>query len=82
MIAAPGHTDQWAQRLKREFDIDIKTYSECGGAVKVIARIEDPEVIAKIMRTWKGSAGNSVPPSRVACDSTARIYLQKVSDTH
>ena len=39
----------WAQRLKRVFNIDIETCSECGGAVKVIACIEDPEVIAKIL---------------------------------
>ncbi len=38
----------WAQRLKRVFDIDIETCSECGGAVKVIACIEDPVVIDKI----------------------------------
>ena len=29
----------WAQRLKRVFNIDIETCSECGGAVKVIACI-------------------------------------------
>ena len=39
----------WAQRMKRVFNIDIETCSECGGAVKVIACIEDPEVIAKIL---------------------------------
>ncbi len=38
----------WAQRLKRVFNIDIETCSECGGAVKVIACIEDPVVIEKI----------------------------------
>jgi rRNA maturation protein Nop10 len=27
----------WAQRLKRVFNIDIKTCPECGGAMKVIA---------------------------------------------
>ena len=27
----------WAKRLKRVFNIDIETCSECGGAVKVIA---------------------------------------------
>ena len=32
----------WAQRLKRVFDIDIETCSECGGDVKIIASIEDP----------------------------------------
>jgi len=39
----------WAQRLKRVFNIDIETCSACGGAVKVIACIEDPVVIKKIL---------------------------------
>ncbi len=39
----------WAQRLKRVFNIDIETCSKCGGAVKVIACIEDPMVIDKIL---------------------------------
>jgi hypothetical protein len=48
-FTAPGHPDQWAQRLKRVFNIDIETCSECGGAVKIIASIEDPAVIRKIL---------------------------------
>ena len=39
----------WAQRLKRVFDIDIKTCSECGSDVRIIACIEDPVVISKIL---------------------------------
>ncbi len=39
----------WAQRLKRVFNIDIDTCSDCGGAVKVIACIEDPVIIEKIL---------------------------------
>jgi hypothetical protein len=39
----------WAMRLKRVFNIDIETCSECGGAVKIIASIEDPAVIKKIL---------------------------------
>lgn len=39
----------WAQRLKRVFQIDIETCSACGGAVKVIACIQDPAVIDKIL---------------------------------
>ena len=39
----------WAQRLKRVFGIDIETCRECGGTVKVIACIEDPVVIEKIL---------------------------------
>ena len=39
----------WAQRLKRVFNIDITICSRCGRAVKVIASIEDPLVIKKIL---------------------------------
>ena len=39
----------WAQRLKRVFRIDIETCEDCGGAVRVIACIEDPVVIEKIL---------------------------------
>ena len=39
----------WAQRLKRVFKIDIETCSECGGDVRIIASIEDPAVIQKIL---------------------------------
>ncbi|MCP4826340.1 MAG: IS91 family transposase, partial [Shimia sp.] len=39
----------WAQRLRRVFNIDIETCSKCGGAVKVIACIEDPRIIDKIL---------------------------------
>ena len=39
----------WAQRLKRVFGIDIETCSACGGALRIIACIEDPAVIKKIL---------------------------------
>jgi hypothetical protein len=39
----------WAKRLKRVFNIDIETCSECGGDVRIIASIEDPVVIRKIL---------------------------------
>jgi len=35
--------------LKRVFDIDVTTCCECGGDVKIIASIEDPVVIEKIL---------------------------------
>ena len=46
----------WAQRLKRVFNIDIETCVECGGVVKVIACIEDPVVIKKILAHLKEKA--------------------------
>ena len=39
----------WAQRLKRVFRIDVETCEQCGGAVKIIASIEDPAVVNKIL---------------------------------
>jgi hypothetical protein len=39
----------WMQRLKRVFAIDIETCPECGGKLRVIASIEDPPLIAKIL---------------------------------
>jgi Putative transposase len=39
----------WARLLKRVFDIDIERCPNCGGALKIIAAIVDPAVIAKIL---------------------------------
>ena len=47
--AAQSTRMTWAQRLKRVFNIDIETCPECKGKVKVIASIEDPQVIKKIL---------------------------------
>ena len=50
----------WAQRLKRVFDIDIETCAECGGDVKIIASIEDPVVIQKILAHLDDNATSAV----------------------
>lgn len=39
----------WAQRLKRVFAIDIEKCPECGGKLRVIACIEDPLLIRRIL---------------------------------
>lgn len=55
----------WAQRLKRVFNIDVETCSECGGTIKIIASIEDPAVIAKILAHLNektSSAGTGLLP--------------------
>ena len=39
----------WMQRLKRVFSIDIETCPKCGGTPHVIARIEDPDVVATVL---------------------------------
>jgi len=47
----------WAQRLKRVFKIDIETCAACGGAVKIIACIEEPATIKKILSHLKKKTG-------------------------
>ena len=39
----------WAERLKRVFNIDITLCPRCGGTLRVIAEITDPDVIQKIL---------------------------------
>ncbi len=39
----------WARLLARVFNIDVETCSKCGGKMKIIAAIEDPKVIRKIL---------------------------------
>ena len=38
-----------AQRLKRVFSVDIEVCGLCGGSVRVIACIEDQEIIDRIL---------------------------------
>ena len=46
----------WARRLKRVFSIEIEICSECGGDVRIIASIEDPIVIQKILAHLENTA--------------------------
>ena len=46
----PSMAITWAQRLKRVFKIDVATCRVCGSAAKVIACMEDPAVISKILK--------------------------------
>ncbi|MGI8843407.1 MAG: transposase [Gemmatimonadaceae bacterium] len=56
----------WAQRLKRVFAIDIESCRQCGGRLRVIASIETPSVIARILEHLGRDAESYHPahPSR------------------
>ena len=76
----------WAQRLKRLFNIDVETCRACGGTAKVIACIEDPVVIDKILTHLNEKAlpikAPSLPESRAPLQigwtlghrATSRLY--------
>ena len=40
---------RWAQRLKMVFRIDIEPCERCGGTVRIIASLSDPEIIGRIL---------------------------------
>ena len=46
-------TMTWGKKLKRIFNIDIEICEKCQGHVKIIACIEDPVVIDKILAHLK-----------------------------
>jgi hypothetical protein len=52
----------WAQRLKRAFAIEIETCRACGGRLRVIASIEAPAVIERILEHL-GRDTESVDPA-------------------
>jgi hypothetical protein len=47
-------SSDWAQRLKRLFNIDIEVCDRCVGSVKVIACIESKDVIDSILAHLRG----------------------------
>jgi hypothetical protein len=57
----------WAQRLKRVFSIDVETCVRCGKAVRVIASIEEPALIERILAHVRAKGESSAallgPPS-------------------
>lgn len=60
----PSHVAMsWARRLKRVFGIEIEACAGCGGRLRIVASIEEPVVIARILSHLE----------RTACD---RVRLQ------
>lgn len=59
------HTSMtWAQRLKRE------TCRRCGGKLKVIASIEDPALIERILAHLEQRSGTEPPCARLTAAAT------------
>jgi len=74
----------WAQRLKRVFNIDIEVCGRCGGSVKVIACVEDQDIIDRILAHLREKEQNApslpllTPPSR-APPETLPLFAGKES---
>ena len=53
----------WAKRLKRAFNIDMNTCEACGGAAKVIACVDNPIAIDKILMHLESHKSHQTIPS-------------------
>jgi hypothetical protein len=51
----------WARRLKRVFGIEIERCARCGGRLRVIASIEEPELIERILAYRRERGEQDVP---------------------
>jgi hypothetical protein len=77
----------WARLLKRVFDIDIDHCPNCAGALKIIAAIEDPPVILRIL-THLGLPTRAPPraPARrfdlfqAVCSSSQDRFCNRADD--
>ena len=66
--------------MKRDFNIDIETGGHCGAAVNIIACIEDPAAIEKLLTHPNKKAAGAKParvpesraPQAVRCDGPLR----------
>ena len=80
---APAARLGWARLLKRVFDLDLEHCPQCGGEFRIIAAIEEPEVIARIL-THLGLPARAPPRSPAAATAfsgglilKARTALQR-----
>ncbi len=62
----------WAQRLKRVFRIDIERCERCGGKVRIIASIADPQVIGRILSHLEPTEQARGSPADLATAHRAR----------
>jgi hypothetical protein len=46
----------WARRLKRVFGVEIECCARCGGQLTIIASIEEPQLLAKILSHLESAA--------------------------
>ena len=63
-VAVPEATLTWAERLKRVFGIEITTCPHCGGRLRVIADVTDPDAIERILEHVRREGLPRAPPAR------------------
>jgi hypothetical protein len=54
---------RWADLLQRVFSVDVLACPNCGGRMRVLATIDDPRVVQRIL-SHLGLLGDAGPPPR------------------
>jgi hypothetical protein len=65
----------WARRLKRVFGIEIERCAGCGGRLQVIANIEEPEVIERILAHLRERGEEAAPTVSVGARAPPQASL-------
>ncbi len=68
------HYISWSRLLRRMFDIDVEKCPNCGGQIKIVAAIEEPGVIKKIL-THLGLSPHPPPKSPARYDPFAEADI-------
>ena len=55
----------WAEVLRRVFGVEITVSPHCGGKLRVIADVTDPDVIARVLEHVSRVGLPRAPPSRM-----------------
>ena len=75
--ALSGAAMTWMQRLRQIYDIDVSVCPNCGGDLKVLAVITEPQVIASILAHHRWRPEHSfihlTRKRRAAIGSAARL---------
>lgn len=67
------------QRLKRVFAIEIEKCEKCGGSLRIVASIEDPNVIEKIL---KHLGPDQAPSARIAKSAACCSHYNQPGSTN
>jgi hypothetical protein len=65
----------WARRLKRVFGIEIEQCVRCGGRLQVIASIEEPELIERILAHRRARGEEAAPTASLGARAPPQASL-------
>jgi hypothetical protein len=69
----------WARRLKRVFGVEIEQCVRCGGRLKVIASIEEPDLIERILAHRRERGEEAAPTAALGARAPPQASLRRIA---